>query len=258
MTTFDPTADPSNSQHIPVTEVTPELPAAEPKRVWRVEVHPADATDDPQGRSVLHEAQELQLAEGISEVRTARVYLIEATLDEAAVQRIADELLADPVNQRSVIGVTPPAENATLVEVHYLPGVMDPVAQSTVDAIAELLGPDAECEVRTGSRYDFYGAGREQADEIARRLLFNTVIQQAEDHAYLPDSFLAGSPYDFHLTHVDIRSLDDDGLARLSREGHLFLSLEEMRCVRDYYRDADRDPTDVELETLAQTWSEHC
>ncbi|MFL7807133.1 MAG: phosphoribosylformylglycinamidine synthase subunit PurL, partial [Anaerolineae bacterium] len=34
--------------------------------------------------------------------------------------------------------------------------------------------------------------------------------------------------------------------------------LAEMKAIRDYYRQSGRDPTDVELETLAQTWSEHC
>ena len=45
---------------------------------------------------------------------------------------------------------------------------------------------------------------------------------------------------------------------RLSREGHLFLSLAEMKAILAYYREQSREPTDVELETIAQTWSEHC
>src|SRR5213078_436148 len=40
--------------------------------------------------------------------------------------------------------------------------------------------------------------------------------------------------------------------------GLLALSLEEMQAIQNYYREERRDPTDVELETLAQTWSEHC
>lgn len=270
MTTFDPNADadqptqpqpPTESADTPDTETSTITPAAPPTpgpRVWRIEVHPTDAADDPQGASLLHEANELHLADGIAAARTARIYLIEAALDEAAIGRIADELLADPINQRFVIGATPTDEAATLLEIHYLPGVMDPVAQSTTDAIAELLGPDTACEVRTGTRYDLYNATADQADAIAKRLLFNAVIQKVETHHYHPDSFLAGSPYEFNLGHVDIRNLDDQGLATLSRDGHLFLSLQEMQGVRDYYREADRDPTDIELETLAQTWSEHC
>ncbi len=45
---------------------------------------------------------------------------------------------------------------------------------------------------------------------------------------------------------------------RLSRQGQLYLSLAEMQAIRAHFRQLDRDPTDVELETIAQTWSEHC
>jgi phosphoribosylformylglycinamidine synthase len=57
---------------------------------------------------------------------------------------------------------------------------------------------------------------------------------------------------------VSLGSLNDDGLMTLSRDAHLFLSLDEMKAVRDHFSGLDRDPTDLELETLAQTWSEHC
>jgi phosphoribosylformylglycinamidine synthase len=57
---------------------------------------------------------------------------------------------------------------------------------------------------------------------------------------------------------LPIRDLDDDALARLSCEGQLYLQPAEMQAIRQYYRDLGRDPTDAELETIAQTWSEHC
>ena len=64
--------------------------------------------------------------------------------------------------------------------------------------------------------------------------------------------------------------LGDEQLLQLSNEGLLALNLNEMQTIRDHYRDeATREaresvgispdaPTDVELECLAQTWSEHC
>ena len=231
--------------------------------VHRVEVHPADRADDPLSRNVRREATESGLAPGLREVHATRVYLIEADLDEPTVRRIADELLADPVNQRSVIGAEAAGDGAVTLEVHYLPGVMDPVAMSTADAIREMLDADARCEdleVRTGYRYDFVGIDAEQARALAARLLANTVIQKIEAGVYHPDAFVKGRPYELQLTHVAIRDLDDEALRRMSREAHLFLSVEEMRAIRDYYRQLPdgREPTDIELETLAQTWSEHC
>jgi phosphoribosylformylglycinamidine synthase len=47
-------------------------------------------------------------------------------------------------------------------------------------------------------------------------------------------------------------------LASLSRERGLSLNAEEMSVIQEYFRKAGRSPTDAELETLAQTWSEHC
>ena len=231
-------------------------------RVFRVEVRPRQGEIDPAGQRVLAEAR-AALGE-VAAVHVARVYLFEAALSEAQVQQIADELLADRVNQTATLGAADSVAGA-MVEVHYQPGVMDPVAQSTRDAILEML-PDAGegLAVRTGFRYDFEMAegadlpGEEALQQFAQRELANTVIQDVYVQPFFPDAFPHGHAYEFKLVHVAIRDLDDDGLMKLSREGHLFLSLEEMQRVRDYYRAADREPTDIELETLAQTWSEHC
>jgi phosphoribosylformylglycinamidine synthase len=60
------------------------------------------------------------------------------------------------------------------------------------------------------------------------------------------------------VEQIPIREMDDDELARMSVERVLFMDRAELDVVRAYYRREGRDPTDVELETLAQTWSEHC
>src|SRR6185369_9804728 len=57
---------------------------------------------------------------------------------------------------------------------------------------------------------------------------------------------------------VPLRAAGDAELARISADGLLALDLAEMRAIRDQFAKESRDPTDVELETLAQTWSEHC
>jgi phosphoribosylformylglycinamidine synthase len=57
---------------------------------------------------------------------------------------------------------------------------------------------------------------------------------------------------------IPIRNADDATLIKISEDGVLSLSLAEMKTIQTYFRKLDRDPTDLELETLAQTWSEHC
>jgi phosphoribosylformylglycinamidine synthase len=58
--------------------------------------------------------------------------------------------------------------------------------------------------------------------------------------------------------HIPVRELDGDALLALSKEMKLSLSREDMLAVQQYYNEAGREPTDVELEVIAQTWSEHC
>ena len=60
------------------------------------------------------------------------------------------------------------------------------------------------------------------------------------------------------MKQIDILKLSDRELEDLSREMLLSLSLDEMHAVRDYFDKAGRSPSVIELEIIAQTWSEHC
>ncbi|MDR1418379.1 MAG: phosphoribosylformylglycinamidine synthase subunit PurL [Endomicrobium sp.] len=57
---------------------------------------------------------------------------------------------------------------------------------------------------------------------------------------------------------VEILDLSDKQLLSLSKRNVLSLSLMEMKVVQSYFKKLKRNPTDVEIETIAQTWSEHC
>jgi len=231
-----------------------------PATVHRIEVRAGDDQPDPAGEAALKLAR--QTLGRVDAVRTATVYLIEALLEDEALERIAAELLADPVSQYAVIGAADVPPDHHVVEVHYKPGVMDPVAQSTREAIAEMLPALAldQVEVRTATRYDFQAveASAEALRVFAERSLANPVIQVIHDRPFHPRHFPHTRDYALEVTCVALRDLDDEALRRLSREAHLFLSLEEMRVIRDHYRAYEREPTDIELETVAQTWSEHC
>ncbi|MHC5001497.1 MAG: phosphoribosylformylglycinamidine synthase subunit PurS [Planctomycetota bacterium] len=223
--------------------------------VHRIEVRPKSGQPDPAGEAACRDAGSFGLPDPPRRIDAAQVYLIEADLPEAQLRRVAEELLADPVTQDATLGATPPRADA-LIEVHPLPGVMDPDAEAVETAIREMLG--VEVAVRTGRRYDLHGTPAAAARELAERCLANTVIHAIHDEPYHPAGFPGGGSYELRVRTVPIGDLDDDGLQRLSREAHLFLSLEEMRAIVAHYRDLGRDPREIELETLAQTWSEHC
>ena len=60
------------------------------------------------------------------------------------------------------------------------------------------------------------------------------------------------------VKQIPILNADADELSRISQEGLLSLNLAEMQAIQAHFAKLDRNPTDVELETIAQTWSEHC
>jgi phosphoribosylformylglycinamidine synthase len=183
----------------------------------------------------------------------AKVYLIEGNLSADELELIRRKLLADPVAE--LTSDTLPSRGG-LVEVHPLPGVMDPAAQSVRDAITDLTGRPAD--VSTGIRYDIPGLTNPQAESLARRSLCNPVIHAVYTSPFHPKELPKGHEQPFQVRHVPIRELTDEQLMKMSREAHLFLSLDEMKAVQAEYRALGREPRDIELETIAQTWSEHC
>jgi phosphoribosylformylglycinamidine synthase len=147
------------------------------------------------------------------------------------------------------------------VEVLYNPGVMDP-GVAAIDRALREMGYRG-CEVRTGRAYEFGAAssgGRELGDGERRLIVKGLLMNQVIQHVAKPGEsvFIHPRPYRFRKRTVKLQGLRAAELERLSREGLLALSQGEMRTLQRYYDGLGRDPTDVELETFAQTWSEHC
>lgn len=230
--------------------------------LWEVDIYPAPGQPDLLARKVLGDSHDLGL-DGALAVDAASGYLIQGDISADKITRLAAELLADRVVERTVIGRVgddvlnqPPAAGRQLVHVLLKPGVMDPVAQSVVSAIAD-FGIRADA-VRTLKKYWISGVDAAQLDLMAAKVLANDAIEQVVIGPLGFRQLEVGAPYEFRLRTVAIRTMDDKALEKLSLEGQLYLSLAEMQTIRDYFRQLQRDPTDVELESVAQTWSEHC
>ena len=250
--------------------MTQSAKTASPSRYWHVRIAPKPGSHDSHARTVLHDIRQSGLA-WIEGVRSSRLFLLDGSLDEPSVRLIADQLLVDPVVEIAevvaALNARPPATAA--IEVQLRPGVMDPVALSTTTAIARLLrhrgSPGVSIrDVRTARRYEIIGA-RDTGDlkRIATRVLANDCVESVflqgfgHDDA-LPTTWSEPLQRPFEVRRISLRDMDATALTRLSREAHLFLSMEEMIAIQQRYREEGRDPTDLELETLAQTWSEHC
>ncbi len=223
--------------------------------IYRVEIRAKDGFGDPHADGVMHHIAELGM-DCVSAVKHCRLFFLIGELSANDANRISQELLIDPVTEDYFIGSSDRTAGSSVIEVHLQPGVMDPVASSAQKAIGDMS--IVPTEVRTGRRYELAGDVSEgERDTIARKLLANTVIEDAFFDAHTPDE-VDTHQYQFELVNVDIRDLNDEALEQLSKDGDLFLNLTEMRTIQDYFRRIEREPTDVELEMLAQTWSEHC
>ncbi|QDU62302.1 Phosphoribosylformylglycinamidine synthase subunit PurL [Planctomycetes bacterium Pan216] len=199
-----------------------------------------------------------RFGEDVPGCETSRGFLLEAELAAEEIERIAHRLLADTVIETvDVTQIDRREVPANTITVLPKPGVMDPVAQSARQAIAT-LGIAVE-SVRTYRRYLFpANASAKLLEFVAPRVLANEAIEQVVFGELSAEHLALGSSYTFERVVVPISTMDDAALERLSREGQLFLNLTEMRAIRDHFVEQNREPTDIELETIAQTWSEHC
>src|SRR5690606_33194374 len=136
------------------------------------------------------------------------------------------------------------------------PGVMDPVADSVLAALGD-LGLTAAA-VRTFRKFWIYDLAGEQIDRLTAKILANDVVEQVLRGPLALSRIALGAPTAFQLKHVPLRAAGDEELTQISRQMQLYLSPAEMQTIQRHFVELGRDPTDVELETLAQTWSEHC
>jgi phosphoribosylformylglycinamidine synthase len=215
---------------------------------------------DTLGLDVLHSIRDFGIT-GVETVRTSQLYLIDGELGERDARQVAEELLVDPVVHD--IAIVKPgkksnkaAKGRQVVQVTRRPGVMDPVEASVIKG-AKALGLEL-ARVKTGRRF-FLSGSLDDAELaiVAKRVLANEVIEDVAFEAE-PLAFPAKTPgYKFRRVEVPIFEADDEALMALSHN-RLWLNLEEMKTIQEYYKKLGRNPSDAELETIAQTWSEHC
>ncbi len=244
--------------------------------IIRIEVSPRLPSDDPRSRALLAQICALGIDTPV-EARISDLYFLKADLTPEQFDRLGRELLADPVTQ--VYRVPDSESPCQVIDVVPHPDVTDTVAENLVRS-ARTLGIEVQA-ARTGRRYELYG-DLSEADlhTIARQLCCNEVIQtyrveMTKSQIPNPKSqlwslgfgiwdlgfgywSLAGAARPATVEIIPLCDLDTAGLVELSRVRRLALDAAEMATIQGYFRREGREPTDAELETLAQTWSEHC
>lgn len=231
--------------------------------VWALEIVPFDQEIDSHARTlrrILHD-----LGARSNDVTHGRLYILQSITEQReAVTNAAIALALDPVLARIAPCEPEASASGWIIEMQPHPGVTD----AEGDTLAHALARDGfrGVRARAGHRYHVRGELAESlVAEVAHELAHEVVERVSWRHAdaapkaeWWTGAFMPDAAPDPTVERVAIRLLDDDALVALSRERLLSLPLEDLRTIRDHFTTLDRDPTDVELETIAQTWSEHC
>lgn len=230
--------------------------------VWQVDIFPREGLVDRIGEKISQDLRDANWPQPFP-VQGARGFLLQSSEDRETIVRAAELTLIDPIVER--MEVRDAAETAdkgdkriasTVVHVLLKPGVTDPEAESAHRAMQE-QGMSVAA-VRTFRKYWLPACSPADLKILVKRFLANDTIEQVVIGPLGLRSIDIGNDYAFRLVTVPLRQASDTELREINERGQLSLSIEELQTIQTQFRQWDRDPTDAELETIAQTWSEHC
>ena len=237
-------------------------------KTLRIEVAPLAADGDP---AIPSAAQRLGV-DNVQSCHETRVFFLTSrepeNLNAEQVDKVCAHLLVDPVTETARIIELPaqvspgttghaaqPSEDH-LIEVALRPGVTDVAARVLEQGAAEL--GIAGLQAASATRYELKGElSVSDLHQLAQGLFCNDTIERYSLGPISPLFGDDGKPQD-RVERLPLSNLTDEALLSFSRERMLSLDVREMKEIQGYYDEVGRPPTDVELETLAQTWSEHC
>lgn len=223
--------------------------------MYRIEV----ATKTPiypdiEGAGVLAEIHDLGI-KTVFKVRLVKVYKLEGTLSHKQLDIIINELLVEKLWQNHAVNKSViTSKKSHTVEIARKLGVMDTEVESIIKAVND-LGIFGLKAVGTGKKYIFSGnVSKKDLEYITEKILMNAIVDRVVNRT---EKTLIIKNKRTKTQIIPLRQMSDEDLIYLSKD-KLWLNLEEMQTIQHYFQKEKRDPTDVEIETLAQTWSEHC
>ncbi len=205
-------------------------------------------------------------------------YALDMNLSPTQAEQIA-ALLAHPVIERSAVNQPLAPEHFDwAIEVGYLPGVTDNIGSTVRQSIEDVGIELAPHEQVYSSQILFISGNLSQetvaalAQQIANPLIQKTTIRSVGEYmqnngmgTIVPRVALTAVPNAtlvdiLHATETELTTIGKQGIRNYdgTRRGPLALDLTYMKAIQQYFETQKRNPTDVELESIAQTWSEHC
>jgi len=187
----------------------------------------------------------------IEDIEIATIYRFEG-IGKRQAKKLRRLALTNPIIETSSINSSLFEKDFHILEIGYKPGVMNPL-ESSLFIIARNLGIHPKA-VSESKEFGFKG----NLSPVDIQKIGNYLVSQVEEvKIEKPKTLMIGSKTG--LTEiVPLTMANISELGKLSEKRRLFLNTEEMREIQQYFQMLNREPTDIEIETLAQTWSEHC
>ena len=229
----------------------------------------------------LNKIKSLGFGDKAQTCKLIEVYTIEKDLNQKQLHKIA-EALTNPISQTSLLDDQETAEEFDwAIEIGFLPGVTDNVGTTTRETIEDLIKERFDLDkegVFTSVLLLIKGNNLTEQDlKQITNALHNPLIERAHIKSHETFASDRGMGITIPRVHlqteqkadiIEIESMSEEELIELGKKGvkdedgtfrgPLALELESLYAIRDYFKKEGRPPTDIELESLAQTWSEHC
>jgi len=204
-------------------------------------------------------------------------YLIDAKLSRKELEKLA-QTLTNPTLEEYFIDRSPDLSDFSYaIEIGFLPGVTDNVATTTKEIATDLWRLKKDSSFAIYSSKIFLIKKAKNIDEVRGQAvaLFNPLIERVyvakikngkmDLPKQVPKVVLKKTTA---VANVQILRASDEELQEIGeagimdengkRRGPLALDISYMHAIKNYFTKLKRNPTDIELESLAQTWSEHC
>lgn len=227
-----------------------------------------------------HRIKELQIGK-LEGVTLVDVYTIPTVFADDDKRRVCS-LFANPVVQKATVvtdsdyRVSETADFSWAIEIGFLPGVTDNIGTTASELISDACPGQHNVPVYTSQLVLLRGEFLESEIQKIALSLYNPLIQRAVIKSstrflnengmgvVVPKVLIETQPgvsfVTLHLSDTELEILGKSGIPNAdgTRRGPLSLAINYLFAIRTYFDAKKRNPTDIELETLAQTWSEHC
>ena len=243
---------------------------------FRIEIRPS--IHDSRRDVFLKKIREAGFEE-VSEVEVVDVHTVNKKFEQDERLKISQMLINPIIETAEFSRPNAPEDFDSVLEIGFLPGVTDNVASTVMESIEDLmkLRFDFPQEAVYSSQLIFLKGEKNlrRAEEIA--LLFsNPLVNRIHVRSHseflekggmdtvIPKVDLRHAPkadeVDLDLNEADLLELGKKGILNEdgSRRGPLALRKTYLQAIQNYFKKEGRKPRDIELESIAQTWSEHC